>query len=326
MTVHFVQTSDIHIGECRTLPGYLERHKDVLKQITAMAVEQKVPLIVAGDIFHARNTSHNERFLADWWFGDIEEKGIPTIVTTGNHDHLWDDVTQLDGYLNFPFKNITFVTWKPQLVTLLNVDYLCVPWGNVSKQQFSEIVKGFLPKMRSQYKVVIAHECIVGSKFDNGMISPKGTALPNIPEIDYWAMGDIHTLQRTNVPNGHYAGAPLQFTFGDKPIKGLLLVDLEKPTEPTFVRLRSKPMIIVKSVEEIKEDAYYMVRGEFEEVLKANNSLQVVKSEWVKSSAQSIEYQKVGILDGLPEFLAAKSLDETQQSKAVEWVKGVLHL
>jgi DNA repair exonuclease SbcCD nuclease subunit len=323
----FIHTSDIHVGECRTLDGYLARHESVLNQITNLAVERGVPLIIAGDIFHTRGTKHEERFLVDRWFGDIEAKNIPTIVITGNHDHLHDDVTQLDGYKNMPFKHIKFITWEPKVVSLNDIDFICIPWRSYDKEAFKKIIKDKLPLCRSKWKVVIAHECIVGSSFDNGIIAPKGLALPKLADIDYYAMGDIHGYQRTNVTNGYFPGSPLQFTFGDKPDKGLLFVDLEKqPVDPERILLKFKPLKIIKSVKEIDEDAYYMVRGEFEDVLEANKNENVVKSDWVKAEIDAIQYQKVGIVDGLAEFLASKSIVDEYQTRAVSWVKQLLNL
>ena len=98
-------------------------------------------------------------------------------------------------------------------------------------KKIETIVKKKLPQIADKkYKVVLLHECIVGVKLDNGFIMPTGTKIPKIPEITYWAVGDIHNHQRTNVSNGWYAGAPAQFKFDDKEPKGLVVVNLEHPS------------------------------------------------------------------------------------------------
>jgi len=321
----FIQTGDIHIGECRTLDGYLERHKSILKQILAVAVDRALPLVIAGDIFHTRKTTHAEKFLADWWFGEIERSKTPTIVITGNHDHLYDNITQLDGYTHMPFQYVHFVTWDVKSIVFGDTQFICVPWRNYSTEEMAKAVKEKILSARTKYRVVVAHECLLNAVFDNGSFAPKGTKLPNLPEIDYWALADIHSFQKTNLNNGFYCGSPMQFVFGDQPRKGVLAVNLDKTDSPEFIPLSFKPLRIVSSVEEITEDAYYMVRGDFQAVLDANQHKDVVKTDWAASS-EVIEYQKIGLIDGLPEYLATKSIGDEYQAKAVTWVNQLLNV
>jgi len=322
----FIQTSDIHVGECRSLDGYLERHRGVLQQITDIAVESRLPLIIPGDIFHTKTTTHLERFMVDEWFGELERNKVPTIITAGNHDHLWGEVTQLDGYAKLPFKYVQIVTWKPKTLVIGDVGYICLSWRNFKTKEIHDIVMKNLPLIQdSKYKVVLLHECISGVKLDNGYVMPTGTACPKIPQITYWAVGDIHNHQRTNLANGWYAGAPAQFKFDDKEPKGVIIVDLAHPSrEPDFVPLVSKPLRTVTSVAEITDDAYYKIKGDLEEVIKANRESKVVKSEFVNTQEDVLEYEKIGIIDGLPEFLAEKGLEAEDQKKAVKWVQSVV--
>ena len=323
----FIQTSDIHVGECRSLEGYLERHSKILDQITDFAFESKMPLIIPGDIFHTKKTTHEERILVDRWFSELDSKGIFTIITAGNHDHLYGEVTQLDGYAYHPYKNLHIVTWKPRVITYEDIGFICISWGGYKTEEIKTIVKNKLPLIEDKkYKVVLLHECISGVKLDNGYIMPSGTKIPRIPQITYWAVGDIHNHQTTNVANGWYAGAPAQFKFDDKDPKGLIVVDLDHPSKkPDFHPLKSKPLRTVTSVDQITEDAYYKIKGNFEEVIKANKAEEVVKSELVKTEKDVVEYERVGIVDGLPEFLAGKGLDDKRQQMAVDWVNNIVN-
>ena len=320
-----IQTSDIHVGECRSLENYLERHRSILQQITDYAIKTKLPLVIPGDIFHTKKTTHEERFLVDEWFSDLEKSKIPTIVTAGNHDHLYGETTQLDGYAYHPYKYVNVVTWKPKVVTIGDVGFICISWGGYTTEQIEKIVKTKLPIIADmKYRVVLLHECITGVTLDNGYIMPTGTKIPKIPQITYWAVGDIHNHQKTNVVNGYYAGAPAQFKFDDKLPKGLIVVDLENPSrKPIFHPLKSKPLKTVTSVDDIQDDAYYKIKGSFDEVIKANREEKVVKSELVKTDEDVLEYEKLGIVDGLPEFLAGKGIDPDRQKQAVEWVRSL---
>lgn len=325
--VGFIQTGDIHIGESRQIPNYLERHKKVLWEITERAHKAMLPLVIAGDLFHARTTTHEERILASSWLSDLDEKAIPTILIPGNHDHVRSDVTQIDLFRYYRFQHVRVVTWKPEVVILGDIGFICMGWQDYGTEEIERLVRYFLPQIiHLKYKVVVLHECILGSLLDNGLRLPKGTKLPIVPEITYWAVGDLHCYQTTNVDNGFYAGAPAQYTFGDIRKKGVLRVDLDNPTNPEFVPIYSKPLLKVRSVSEITEDAHYLVEGEFDAVLEANNHAQVVKTKCSDSVQDVMEYERLGLVDGLLEFLADKGIDQDYQKMGLDWVKSEFSL
>ena len=323
----FIQTGDIHVGECRSLTNYLPRHESVLIQILNIADDSGLPLFITGDIANSKTTTFQERFLIDWWFSEIEKRKIPTIVITGNHDHLWGEVTQLDGLKLMPFKYVKFVTWHPEVHVLGDIGVICIPWRGYKTEEISKIVSDQLPMVaRCKYRVVMLHECIAGMKADSGKIIPTGTAIPNVPEIDYWAIGDIHKFQMSNVTNGYYSGAPAQFKFDDTPSKGVIKVDLKHSAkEPEFIPIVFKPLKTASSVDEITEDAYYKIVGNYEEIIRANNDPNVVKTDYDDSQERIIVYERAGICEGLPEFLAAKGINEDMQQKAVTWVNKLLN-
>jgi DNA repair exonuclease SbcCD nuclease subunit len=344
--MQFLQTGDIHIGECRTLPGYLERHEAVLDAIHAESVRLRLPLVIAGDLFHTKTPTAEERYLADRWIGKREKSGLFTLLIAGNHDHLWGARTLIDGYRNFPFQHVKVVGFEPEAVLFGTTLFVCVSWGGYSKEQLAAIVTRLAEQPQHilmwdeesqqakrienmhysmvEYCVVVCHECISGSKADNGRILPKGTALPDLPFVTYWAIGDIHSQQTTNLANGFYAGAPAQFKFDDQLRKGILHVDLNSPTCPAFLPIKSKPLRVVSSVQEITDDAYYLVEGEIEEVLKANKQANVVRTSWAKHERQVIAYEKRDLTFGLPEFLAERGIDSPFQTEALGWVNDVL--
>lgn len=322
----FVQASDIHIGECRSLPGYLERHRGILNSITSQALQNGCPLVIAGDIFHAKNTTPDEALVAFEWFSSIESHQIPTVVIPGNHDHLFGQRTQLDPFLHVPYKHIRVFGWEPGVWEYGDAGFICMGWQDYSTEGIEETVKSMIPKIENKkYKVVVFHECLVGSKFDNGHVIYKGSKIPTIPEVTYWAVGDIHARQGTNVPNGHYAGAPAMFKFNDVENKGVLLVDLENPNEPEFIEIHSKKLKVVTKLEEIQDDSYYSVQGNLDTILKANLDERVHQTRRVEK-LEPIGQEEFGLTDGLPEFLAEKGIEAPMQQKAVEWVKTEFRL
>lgn len=319
--VDFIQCGDIHIGETRSLEGYLDRHWGVLKQIADDASRLGVPLVITGDLFHTKKITQEERHLADKWIGYLEKNNVQGLIIAGNHDHLYGDVTSLDGYAHLGL-GIHIVTWSPQIVTMNGIDYICIPWRGYSTEELEMEIRKLLTLCTSDKIVVVAHECILNSKFDSGILATKGSKLPSLPEVSYYAMGDIHTHQAANVSNGWYSGAPLQFKYDDKESKGYLRVTLGE--DPEFIRTSFKPFRVVKSINDVKDDAYYFVQGSINDVMGANKNENVFRTEWVQEDSDVIEYSRTDITTGLPEFLAEKGCDEDLQQQGLEWVERIL--
>lgn len=321
-----LQTSDIHVGECRSLPDYLDRHRSILSQIRKTAIERQLPLLVPGDLFHDTKTTFDEKFLVDWWIATLERDHVPTIITAGNHDHILGNKTQLDGYKHYPLKFVKIVTWEPEVHTIGNAGFICLSWRAYKTQDIKDVVENLLPQIENcQFKVVLLHECITGSEFDSGILAQSLCKLPDIPVIDYWAVGDIHKHQKANLPNSWYAGAPAQFKFNDVLKKGMIIVDLESPSNaPEFININVKPLKTVAAVKDITEDAYYKVKGDLQQVLEANKNINVIKTERSNIEYKPIEVEKIGPTQGLPEFLAQKGIDENWQKYAVNWVNEVI--
>lgn len=325
----FVQTGDIHIGESRAYQGYLERHKDVLWQMLDYCEKNSLPLLISGDLFHRNDTKHEERKLAYDFLAEADRRKIYTIITTGNHDHIEGEKTQLDAILNLPFKYVKVVSWKPEVIKLGNIGVIALSWQDYTTEQIFDIVTNLYPHIADcEYKVVMIHEFIWGSAMDNGKILYRGLKLPaDLPQINYWALGDIHSYQPGNLPNSWYAGAPLQFKFDDKRDKGFIKVSLPFTDKPEFIRTHFKPFVTVSSMDQMTEDAYYHLAGDVQEIVNAQNDPRVVRANWVRDVSQALDdisNQGFSIVHGLPEFLSEKGVNQEWQTKAYEFVSKVV--
>jgi DNA repair exonuclease SbcCD nuclease subunit len=323
-----LQTGDIHVGECRSLDNYLQRHKSVLDEITGLAKKINGPLIISGDIFHTKTVSNEEKFLIDYWLSSLEKNKINTIIISGNHDHLYGEITHLDGYLHFPWNYLNVVATKPKLIKIDNVAFICIPWGNYSEGQLYEIVNNLrLEASSCKYVVVVCHECLFGSVFDNGVAAKKGHKLPKIDWVTYWAVGDIHKPQNAGLPNAFYAGAPLQYKFSDEQNKGVLEVDLDNPCNPNFIPLKSKKMIIVNNLEDIVDNGenFYMVKAKNEnELISAHKYASVIKTNWTNTeNIETISLENDDIFIGFSDFLREKGFSEDEIDAAKEVVNNL---
>jgi DNA repair exonuclease SbcCD nuclease subunit len=322
----FIQTGDIHIGESRNYAGYLERHRDVLWQILDITEKNKSPLLISGDLFHRNDTKHDELKLAYDWLAEIEERKIPAVLTIGNHDHIEGTKTQLDPLMNMPFKYIKIVTWEPQVVEIGNIGIIALSWQDYTETQIEEIVTRLLPIIHeSEHKIVMCHEFMYGSVMDNGKIIAKGEKLPrNLPQVNYWAVGDIHKHQPAGLPNAWYAGSPLQFKFDDVREKGVIKVNLPFLAKPEFIQLKFKPFIVVDSVDQMNEDAYYYLKADAQTVIDASKDKRIVRAEWTHKEQKAMSLSTVSITDGLTDILAGKGLAANWQQKGIEFVNKIV--
>ena len=324
----FVQASDFHVGKARSIPGYLERHSNVLYQIADYCIANSLPLLLPGDIYD-RKPLFKETLLVEGWLNYLEQNGVRTIVSPGNHEHIAGSEFLLDNLPLFPLRHVSVTGYNPDHFAHQDTLVITIPWGGYKEQEIRLFVETELAKASSlgnlrEFTVVMCHECIVGSKVDNGTIMPKGCRLPDMPEVTYWAVGDIHVFQPTNLRNGFFAGAPLQFNFDEQEEKGFLVVDTLNPTEPEFVRTSFKPLRTVNSVDSVCNDAFYFVKGDIDEVLKANRNGDVIRTDWAIEARQAIDFKPAGVTDGLADYLALNGFDSSYQQRGITWVQARL--
>lgn len=324
----FAQISDIHIGESRTTPNYIERHKDVLWQFLDYCESKKVPAIIPGDLFHRNDTRHSERKLAYDFLSEFETRKIPAVVTAGNHDHIEGTSTQLDALYNLPFKYVKIVTWEPEIVILGNIGIIALSWQDYKSEDIFDLVKNMYPNIANcEYKIVMLHEFVYGSFMDNGKQILSGLKIPkDLPEINYWALGDIHTFQPGNLPNSWFAGSPLQFSFFDKLEKGFIHVSLPFKDRPKFIKTRFKPFLTVNKMEDMTEDAFYHLSGDIDEVVNSQSDNRVLRRNWSKDVQQAVadlNNNNFSVTTGLTEFLAKKGVNEKWQQFAIEYIERI---
>ena len=238
----FIHTSDIHFGAGRRLTpksrDYLDRHVQHLMEIVKLAESKKVDFVlISGDVFEDSGTTIEELIAAFEFFQSLG-KICPVICTAGNHDELTVNEFQTDFLESLKIKNVYFAS-SPQIINLGIVSVLAVPWTGLKEQEaFNLLIEKHLTP---EVEIVMLHECFKGISTDVGYKAIKGIQVPDFPQVRYYACGDIHKHQKLNLPHAYMSGAPLQQNFGDRPGKGVLLVQAEPQGiyEPTFIKIPS---------------------------------------------------------------------------------------
>ncbi len=136
--------------------------------------------------------------------------------------------------------------------------FLLFPYNKWTDHEFYLLLSYTVPRAKIKAKgtplIVVMHEAVTGSTYDNGMKTSRSDAihldeklLNDFADVTYWALGDMHSYQSI-ASNVWYAGAPHQTKFGESEGKGILIVDTEYPIEPEFVKLDVMPLVDVHEV------------------------------------------------------------------------------
>lgn len=277
----FVHTADIHLGSLRgvktiTYSTLLKRYEGYLRSIFAIARKRKAECVVmAGDIFDHKNVRPKVRDVLLRVLLDNED--MPVLIINGNHDLLEEGYTSLHFLTLLQAKrkrlpNVTIAEITPRVVEVKGCWYVLIPFTG-DQQRFIKSVKAGVEEALHKGTlinedftttkppiVVVGHEMVVGCSDDSGWSSKnKGIKLPtDMPDVTYWAMGDIHKRQRLGgLRNAFYPGPPAQHKFNEKPDKGVLLVNTSKPTKPKHIRIKHPdvaPLLQVEAdtVEEVR--------------------------------------------------------------------------
>jgi len=165
--------------------------------------------------------------------------------------------------------------------------------------------------------VVMMHATISGCSTDTGVSLSGGPRIPKDCDfVDYWALGDIHKMQALN-PYAWYSGSPYQTDFGEDRPKGVLIVDTDNPTEPTFHELTAaKPFVTLLAVPRLwPEDEYIRLsiaaKDIPEDLPPCVVQVQTLKRETANAADEiyeTKEARKERYLQGMPEYLESQGL------------------
>ena len=131
--------------------------------------------------------------------------------------------------------------------------------------------------------------------------------------------------------NARYSGAPAQFTFGDAGKRGVLLVDTDRPDKAELVPVPGVvPLVTMTEVpqdpEDWPKDAIIRLAASPEDIATASLPENVVRTKPVIKEQAPIEPVEIDekLLDGLPELLAEKGLNDDAQRDAIAEIESIL--
>lgn len=336
--IRLLHTGDLHYGHSRFLPqdAHIERHRQMGQEILQICKSQSVDqVIIAGDLAHRIDLSPAEELAMmeflhelDKVLGDSQDRLVDScwMATSGNHDYMGIGRSRLDFLNHARFQKAYLATNEPKCIMRGGLCHILIPFGGYSTNDLELIVEHFTKTVWTPWSndigeqwpiVVTCHEHFHGAVYDTGYVGKgKYPKVPDIPEVAYWALGDIHLYQALRA-NAVYCGAPMQHTFGEALPKGVLLVDFENGNlKQEFVPLQTPGQLITleQPPEEWDTRHFYRLVGNAQVV--QSNSDQLIYTEFNNDIQIDLNPDKIltqvedVLLDvGLPRELLPEALE-----------------
>ncbi len=352
-----LHTADLHVGDSRNLPGYLERQEKMLYTITELCVDREVDLcVMVGDIFDAKHLKPREKDMFLRWLIEHDRAGkkhkFDTVIENGNHDEVEEGYTHLRQHKIMQdfgmLKSTHIVEADPKLLGPFkgSIWVAALPARKYKGDEINFAVSALYKKLEAKLEsnqtnipgteekvhfVAMVHEAILGAENELGTFRvKKGPKLdPDLP-VTYWALGDIHKPFQQILPNAWYPGSPIQHDFGDEDTeRGVLVVDLEDPVDPEPVLVSGvKPLITLSQVPAEWPDAIVRFEGSPEEIADTAFPENVVGFKPVLEedtmSSASVTFEGSDLLDDLPDVLTDQSVPADLQQDVVDEIQAAL--
>lgn len=341
-----VHAADLHLGRSRKLPNYLERQDAMVRGIFDLAAANDGIVLLAGDIFDRLDLLPRERDIFIRHLCRADAQGITTVMVNGNHDMIDEDD---GGYTHLRvisamveekrLKRTVVIETDPASFELPKLGFavIGVPSYYRKTKEVNKIVAHHCKELATKLPVVaLVHETVLGSRNDFGKkfgidIGSEDhcvTLDPNLP-VTYWALGDIHAPQAIEgCQHAWYSGAPIQHDFGDAPRRGVLVVDLDNPTDPQHCTLDGvTPLVTVRVSDqttnaslEVPENAVVRVEGPRDVIASLTLPKNVVTTKPTHEVEAEIEtiFRSEDPLEGLAGVLAEMGCSDKDQTFLLE--------
>ena len=268
--MHFLQTSDWHLGRLLFNTSLLDNQKEILNQIISQIStasqegNEYDALLIPGDIYDRANPPKEAMTVLSDFLTELSNKfpKLNVFILSGNHD----DAKLLYFAKDFFRKaNIHICTdlsdiQKPVIITssknesekaaIYQIPYLeAYSFADLRRQQelyekATEIIKENHKNNEDCFSIICAHLFAIKSIVNDAERSSVGPAeevdTTLFENFDYTALGHIHSYQPCGKKNNiFYSGSPLKFNPDnkDKENKFLLDITLTKNQKPEVKKI-----------------------------------------------------------------------------------------
>lgn len=232
-----LHTADLHLGKIVAGVSMLAEQREVLKQITTIALEEKVDaIIVAGDLYDRSIPPTDavellDEVLQTW---NVEHR-FPILAISGNHDSQERLAFGSTWYQNNKLFLKGKLTNKMQPIELDDTQFWLVPYHEPAQAReifqddairshedamqrvVAEIKRNWDP---TKAQVLIGHAFVAGGVPSD---SERQLAIGNVDRVatqvfeafTYTALGHLHHPHAIKHPTIHYSGSPLKYSFSE---------------------------------------------------------------------------------------------------------------
>lgn len=268
--MHFLQTSDWHLGRLLFNTSLLDDQKEILNQIisqiTAASQEgnEYDALLIPGDIYDRANPPKEAMTVLSDFLTELSNKfpKLNVFILSGNHDdakllyfakdffrkaniHICTDLSDIQKPVI-----ITSAKNESEKAAIYQIPYLeAYSFADLRRQQelyekATEIIKENHKNNEDCFSIVCAHLFAIKSIVNDAERSSVGPAeevdTTLFENFDYTALGHIHSYQPCGKKNNiFYSGSPLKFNPDnkDKENKFLLDITLTKNQKPELKKI-----------------------------------------------------------------------------------------
>lgn len=242
-----IHAADIHIRNYQRHEEYAEQLTQFIGKCSELAKpykKEEVRIVIAGDLFHQKNTISNELFVFASLFIRELESIAQVIIISGNHDLIVNNTSRKDTmtalFETANFQNSVFVD------SYLGYDSGTLIDDNVTWALFSiysDFRRPDIEQAREENPnntvIGLYHGTVAGATLNNGTVMQDGTDGDIFNGCDFVIAGDIH--KRQEIKRGDvkivYPGSLIQQSFGETITQhGFCVWDLEKK-EHKFIDL-----------------------------------------------------------------------------------------
>lgn len=307
MSVHFLHTSDWHLGQFFYNHSRHYEHQQFLSWLLTQ-IQEKQPhaLLIAGDIFDVINPGSQAQKQLYQFLADAHRIAphMQTLMIAGNHDSGYR-IEQVEPLLEkYNAKTVGVVRWNEDKT--LDLDRLLLPIYNQNQDivawclalpflrsaeitGFNEhttnsknaiaylhqqlIAEAKRRKTPDQALILMSHAHMQGgetSDSERPIIIGNEEALSTTlfeDAVDYVALGHLHKPQKVGQPHIRYSGSPIPLSFSEINYKHQVVEVKIDPAQEADNRLQFEAVEIPRCIQ------LHRIRGELNEVLQQLKAL-----------------------------------------------------
>ncbi len=270
-----LHTADLHIGKIVNDFSMLEDQKFILEQIVNLAVERKVDgILLAGDIYDRAIPAGEAVLLLDDFLTRLSGAGINVYLISGNHDSaerisFGEKLLAGEGIgIGSVYRGYLPVfsmedEWGSVEIVLLPFLKPAQADAVTSMETVQKLLGAYWEKENEtaseKRRVLVTHYFVTdGGKEPELSDSETTVHIGGLDQVeaslfagfDYVALGHIHKPQKIGEKPVYYAGAPLQYSFGEvNQTKSVLLVEL---LEKGRLQVEACPLLPLRKMRKVK--------------------------------------------------------------------------